>query len=81
MATKNSDKTLKQLLFEGLTDAIGFIGGALICYWAGTLLGFNMAVAGNTSTTGIVSVVIMLLGGGLGLHLARRLRKPSSAGS
>jgi hypothetical protein len=52
MATKNSagsEKTLKQLLFEGLTDFIGFAGGAFLCYWVGTLLGFDMAVAGNTS--------------------------------
>ncbi|MDO8776013.1 MAG: hypothetical protein Q7K57_46355 [Burkholderiaceae bacterium] len=75
MATKNSDKTLKQLLFEGLTDALGFIGGALLCYWAGTLLGFDMAVAGNTGATSIVSVLIMLLAGGLGLKLARSRRK------
>ena len=75
MATKNkdgSDKTLKQLLFEGLTDFIGFAGGAFLCYWLGTLLGFNMAVAGNTSNVGIISVVIMLICGGLGLKLARR---------
>ena len=77
MATKNKDgseKTLKQLLFEGLTDFIGFAGGAFLCYWVGTLLGFDMAVAGNTSNVGIVSVVIMLIGGGLGLKIARRLR-------
>jgi hypothetical protein len=77
MATKNKDgseKTLKQLLLEGLTDFIGFAGGAFLCYWVGTLLGFDMAVAGNTSNVGIVSVVIMLIGGGLGLKIARRLR-------
>ena len=74
MATKNSDKTLKQLLVEGLTDALGFIGGAILCYWLGTLLGFDMAVAGNTSSTGIISIVIMLVGGGFGLRLARSLR-------
>lgn len=77
MATKNkdgSDKTLKQLLFEGLTDFIGFAGGAFLCYWIGTLLGFNMAVAGNTSNAGIVSVVVMLVAGGAGLKLSRRLR-------
>ncbi len=74
MATKNSDKTLKQLLVEGLTDALGFIGGAILCYWLGTLLGFDMAVAGNTSSTGIISIVIMLVGGGFGLILARRRR-------
>jgi hypothetical protein len=77
MATKNKDgseKTLKQLLFEGLTDFIGFAGGAFLCYWVGTFLGFDMAVAGNTSNVGIISVVIMLIGGGLGLKIARYLR-------
>jgi hypothetical protein len=77
MATKNKDgsgKSMKQLLVEGLTDCIGFAGGAFLCYWLGTLLGFEMAVAGNTSNIGIISVVVMLIGGGLGLNMARRLR-------
>ncbi len=77
MATKNKDgnaKTLKQLLFEGFTDFMGFAAGAFLSYWLGTLLGFNMAVAGNTSNAGIIGVVVMLIGGGLGLKLARRLR-------
>ena len=77
MATKNNDgseKTLKQLLFEGLTDFLGFAAGAFLCYWLGTLLGFNMAVAGNTSNAGIIGVVVMLIGGGLGLKIARWLR-------
>lgn len=77
MATKNkdgSDKTLQQLLFEGLTDFIGFAGGAFLCYWLGTMLGFNMAVAGNTSNEGIIGVVVMLIFGGLGLKIARHLR-------
>ena len=77
MATKNKDgseKTLKQLLVEGLTDFLGFAGGAFLSYWVGTLLGFDMAVAGNTSNVGIVSVVVMLICGGLGLKLARSWR-------
>jgi hypothetical protein len=69
-----SDKTLKQLLFDGLADFVGFAGGAFACYWIGTLLGFNMAMAGNTSNAGIISVVVMLIFGGLGLKIARRLR-------
>lgn len=76
MALKNKDgseKTLNQLLSEGLADCIGFAGGAFLCYWLGTLLGFDMAVAGNTSNVGIVSVVLMLIGGGLGLKIARQL--------
>ena len=77
MATKNKDgseKTLKQLLIEGLTDFLGFAGGAFMSYWVGTLLGFDMAVAGNTSNVGIISVVVMLISGGLGLKLARSRR-------
>lgn len=69
-----SDKTLKQLLFDGLADCVGFAGGAFLCYWIGTLLGFNMAVAGNTSNAGIIGVVVMLIGGGFGLKIARQLR-------
>ena len=69
-----SDKTLQQLLVDGLTDCIGFAGGAFLCYWVGTLLGFDMAVAGNTSNVGIISVVVMLIFGGLGLKLARSRR-------
>ena len=69
-----SDKTLKQLLFDGLADCVGFAGGAFLCYWIGTLLSFNMAVAGNTSNAGIIGVVVMLIGGGFGLKIARQLR-------
>ena len=69
MASKNkdgSDKTMQQLLTEGLTDFIGF---------AGTFLGFDMAVAGNTSNAGIFSAFALLVCGGLGLKTARYLRK------
>lgn len=77
MASKNkdgSDKTMQQLLTEGLTDFIGFAGGAFLCYWIGTFLGFDMAVAGNTSNAGIFSAFALLLCGGLGLKTARHLR-------
>jgi hypothetical protein len=37
-------------------------------------LGFNMALAGNTSNAGIIGVVVMLICGGLGLKIARYLR-------
>ena len=71
MVTKNSDKTIKQLLIEGLSDAFGFVMGFFACYGVGTLLGFDMNVAGNTSTTGILLVGAMLICGGSGLKLAR----------
>jgi hypothetical protein len=80
MASKNkdgSDKTIKQLLFDGLADFVGFAGGAFSCYWIGKFLGFDMAMAGNTSSAGILTIVIMLICGGAGLKLARHLRSQS----
>jgi hypothetical protein len=61
------------LLVEGLSDAVGFVGGALLGFWLGRLLGLDIFAAGygNASVGGIVLVG---LGGGLGLQLARRWR-------
>jgi len=50
MATKNKDgseKSLKQLLFEGLTDFIGFAGGAFLCYWLGIVGVVVMLIGGG----------------------------------
>lgn len=69
-----SDKTLTQLLYDGLTDFVGFAGGAFLCYWVGKFLGFDMAMAGNTSSAGIITIVIILICGGAGLKIARHLR-------
>ena len=67
MAVKNA------LLLEGLSDAIGFIGGALLAFWLGRLIGLDIFAPGygNASVGGIVLVG---LGGGIGLQLARRWR-------
>jgi len=66
-----------QLLIEGLSDAVGFVGGALLGFWLGRLLGFDIFAAGygNASVGGIVLVG---LGGGGGLQIARRWRNKQS---
>jgi hypothetical protein len=60
----------KKLLLEGLSDAVGFVGGALAGYWAGQLLGWNIFSSGYDSAS-IGAIVLVGLGGGGGLHLAR----------
>jgi hypothetical protein len=62
-----------KLLLEGLGDAIGFVGGALLGFWLGRLIGFDIFASGygNASVGGIVLVG---LGGGAGLQVARRWR-------
>ena len=60
-------------LVEGLSDALGFIGGALLGFWAGQLLGWDIFAAGYGPTT-IAGIVLIGLASGLGLQLARRWR-------
>jgi hypothetical protein len=64
---------MNPLLKEGLTDAIGFIGGALLAYWLGKLLGFDPLAEGYNSGS-IGGILMVGVGGGLGLQLARRVR-------
>ena len=61
------------MLLEGLSDAVGFVGGALLGFWAGHLLGFDIFEAGYGNGA-IAGIVLVGLGGGLGLQVARRWR-------
>jgi hypothetical protein len=69
-----------KLLLEGLSDAIGFVGGALLGFWAGRWLGLDIFAAGYTNAS-IGGIVLVGLGGGLGLQLARRWRASRSKNS
>ena len=62
------------LLLEGISDAIGFIGGALLGYWLGQVLGVDALTPGY-GPAALAGIALVGLGGGLGLHLARRWRK------
>jgi hypothetical protein len=64
---------MNPLLAEGLTDAVGFVGGVLIAYWVGTLFGFDPMAAGYEGSA-IGGIVLAGIGGGVGLQLARRVR-------
>jgi hypothetical protein len=64
---------MNPLLAEGLTDAAGLVGGVLIAYGIGTLLGFDPMAAGYQGSA-IAGIVLAGIGGGVGLQLARRLR-------
>ena len=70
----------KSLLLEGLSDAVGFVGGALLGYWIGRLFGLDIFAAGDNNSS-IAGIVLVGLGGGVGLQLARRWRRHSQAKS
>ena len=61
------------LWIEGLSDAVGFVGGALLGFWIGRLLGLDVFAAGYGNAS-IGGIVLVGLGGGAGLQLARRWR-------
>jgi hypothetical protein len=61
------------LLLEGLADAVGFVGGALAGYGLGLVFGLNIFDAGYSNSS-IFAIVLVGLGGGGGLQLARRWR-------
>jgi hypothetical protein len=63
----------KNLWLEGLSDAVGFVGGALLGFWIGRLLGLDIFATGYGNAS-IGGIVLVGLGGGLGLQLARRWR-------
>ncbi len=64
----------KSLLIEGLSDAVGFVGGALLGFWIGRLLSLDIFSAGYDNAS-VAGIVLVGLGGGAGLQLARRWRK------
>ena len=63
----------KSMLVEGLSDAVGFVGGALLGFGVGRVFGLNIFDAGYSNSS-IFGIVLVGLGGGLGLQLARRWR-------
>nr|WP_295768459.1 hypothetical protein [Rhodoferax sp.] len=61
------------LWLEGLSDAVGFVGGALLGFWAGQMLGWDIFAKGYSNSS-IGGILLSGIGGGLGLQLARRWR-------
>lgn len=61
------------LWLEGLSDAVGFVGGALLGFWAGRLFGLDLFAPGYGNAS-IGAILLVGLGGGLGLQVARRWR-------
>ena len=66
----------KLMLIEGLSDAAGFLIGALMGAGVGMVFGWDIYDA-SYSNSNIVSVVLVVLGGGFGLQMVRRWRNRS----
>ena len=62
------------LWFEGLTDALGFMGGSLLGFGLGRLFGLDIFANGYSNSV-IGGIVLVGLGGGLGLQGVRHWRQ------
>ena len=60
-------------LMEGLTDAIGFVAGALLGYGVGAAFGLDLFAPGY-GTGSIIAILLVGIGGGMGLQAARHFR-------
>ncbi|CAM3416139.1 hypothetical protein [Paracidovorax anthurii] len=68
----------RRLLIEGLSDALGFVGGALAGYGLGQWLGLDVFAPGYGAAS-LAGIALVGLGGGLGLQGARRWRAARQA--
>ena len=46
MSNGKSHDDTRQLLVNGVADAVGFVGGALLGFWLGQLLGLDIFAPG-----------------------------------
>ena len=66
------------LWLDGVSDAIGFVGGALLGFWIGRLLGLDIFAPGYGNTS-MGAILLVGLGSGLGVKLARMWRAAQAA--
>ncbi len=57
---------LRQALAEGVADAIGFVGGALIGWQLGKALGYDVLASGSTEARNALGWILLLAGCGAG---------------
>ena len=65
---------LADALSEGLVDAAGFLGGALIGWQVGRWLGFDVLAPGDWTARTLVGWLILLAGCGAGKWVSLRWR-------
>jgi len=75
-----SDNDTGKLLASGIADAVGFVGGALLGYWIGQMLGLDIFADGYGAGS-LLGIALVGLGGGLGLHLSKRWQSSQAKAS
>ena len=74
MPAPEHSPTTKQLLSDGLADALGFLGGGLTGWQLGRLLGVDITTGSGFSTQVLLGWVLLLAGLGAGKWASLRWR-------
>ena len=69
---------VSRALNEGLVDAAGFVGGALLGWLLGRWLGFDFINEAGYGPRVLMGIVLVGAGGGLGVQLLRKLAAHAS---
>lgn len=69
---QNQTPTTGQMLLQGVSQAVGFVGGALLGRGLGVLFGWDAFAPEGYTGPAMLGIVLIGLGGGAGLQLARR---------
>ena len=72
-------QTPADALREGLVDALGFVGGALLGWQVGRWLGFDVLAPGDWTARTLLGWLILLAGCGLGKWASLRWRARRAA--
>ena len=70
---------LRQALIDGLTDAVCFVGGAVIGWQVGKALGYDVLASGNQDSRNVVGWILLLAGCGAGIWASLRWRAAQAA--
>ena len=72
-----------QLLLQGVSQAVGFVAGALIGRWVGLFFDWDALSPDGYTGPSKHGIALIGIGGGLGLQLARRwyVRRYGTPGS
>lgn len=76
---RNGNPTVGQMLLQGVSQAIGFVAGALLGRGLGLLFGWDAFAPEGYTGPATFGIVLIGLGGGAGLQLARRWYNHRSA--
>ena len=74
-AAPNAAVSAQNALAEGVVDAIGFVGGALLGWQWGRWLGFDVLAPGEWTSRSLIGWALLLAGCGLGKWVSLQWRR------